>query len=222
MLVHRGEEHSRYIPQDVLGAVAVVDVEIQHGDRSDTTRPCLQGGHRHRAQVAEAHDAFPLGMMSRGPEQAERRFARQGEVQGPDRPADGPAGVVRNPVVPGRVGIEIPRRAQPGEVARGMGAQEGRVRHLRRRGPRQRQRLLSPEQVQRARHPGGLLGVAGTAIAEAAFIGDDGHGPTMPAAGPVGQPRSGVADSSWGNFLFHPPGASASVLSLLAVPAATT
>ncbi len=70
-------EHARVVPEDVLGAVAVVHVPVEH---EDPFPPFGQGGggHGHVVQEAEAHGLVPGGVMARGPHRHEGHIALSG------------------------------------------------------------------------------------------------------------------------------------------------
>ncbi len=76
MLERRDHQHARIVGEDLLGAVAVVDVEVDH-------RHALEGVRGERVRHAdgdvveetEPHRAIALGMVSGRPHSAERRRA---------------------------------------------------------------------------------------------------------------------------------------------------
>src|SRR5206468_4015756 len=76
MLESSYHEHARVAGENVFGAVAVVDIEIDDGDPLDTV-----GGHRVRradrdvVEQAETHRPVALGVVARRPNRAERGLA---------------------------------------------------------------------------------------------------------------------------------------------------
>ncbi len=65
-LVHRDVEHFRFVLEDVLRAVAVVDVDIDDGDATGAEAAGMRGGYRHVVVETEAHGAVVLGVVPRG------------------------------------------------------------------------------------------------------------------------------------------------------------
>ena len=64
MLESRAEHHSRIFVERVLGAVAVVDVEIEDRDALEAVRlDGVHGADRHVVEDAEAHGAIGRGVM---------------------------------------------------------------------------------------------------------------------------------------------------------------
>ena len=67
-LVGRRVHDGRIVPEDVLGAVAVVDVEIDDGDALDAVRRLrVPGGDRRVVEEAEAHRRRRLGVVAGRP-----------------------------------------------------------------------------------------------------------------------------------------------------------
>ncbi len=76
-LVGRGVHDGRIAPEDVLGAVAVVDVEIDDGDALDAMgRLGVPGGDRRVVEEAEAHRRRRLGVVAGRPVWRRRRCRR--------------------------------------------------------------------------------------------------------------------------------------------------
>src|SRR5215212_2041491 len=103
-LVHREVQHSRVGVEDVLRAVAVVDVPVEDGDPVDPLRAGVLGGYRGVVQEAEAHPVIPSGVMARGAGDGEGRRSGKGALDGPD---GGPARQSR-----GLPGVRVEARIQ--------------------------------------------------------------------------------------------------------------
>ena len=84
ILVHRHVEHVRIGLEDVLRAVAVVDVVVDDGDAGRAERARMRGGNRDVVEQAEAHRAVPFRVVARRPHQRHRRQMRRA-----DHPLDG-------------------------------------------------------------------------------------------------------------------------------------
>ena len=76
--MRRDVEHMRIGFEDVLRAVAVMDVVIDDGDlaRAEMTR--VGGGDRYIVEQAEAHRARALGVVPRRPHDRDRGPVRSG------------------------------------------------------------------------------------------------------------------------------------------------
>ena len=175
MLVDGGEPDPLRSRQDVLGSVAVVDVEVEDADAVQSGGPRLQHGDGDGAEVAESHGVIAGRMVSGRTHQAQGGFALAGEFEGPKRGADSASGVVADAGEEGRVAVEILGHAQTFEMSGRMGTQQRGVRHRRGVGPLHRQRLLVPQQFGRALDARGFLGMPDGAVFGAARIVDDGH-----------------------------------------------
>src|SRR3546814_17561737 len=71
-LVGRGVEQVGIVPEGRLGAVAVMHVEVHHGDAAQAVRlTCMQGTDRDVVEQAEPHGAVRLGMVAGRPHGAE-------------------------------------------------------------------------------------------------------------------------------------------------------
>ena len=112
MLVDGKERHAVALGQDVLGAVAVMHVEVEHGDFFRAGRLGLERGDGDRAEVAKSHRAFLRGVMPRRTQQAEVWLAGLGEIERLERAADAAKGVVADAFVVGGVAVEIVRLAR--------------------------------------------------------------------------------------------------------------
>jgi hypothetical protein len=89
--------------EEVLGAVAVVDVVVEDGDPGGALAAEVLGGHRHVVEEAEAHGEGALGMVSGRADGGEGRPGGQRELGRPEGRLDrGPGsgeGAVRQRVV---------------------------------------------------------------------------------------------------------------------------
>ena len=108
--VDRAGEHPRVVVEDLLGAVAVVGVDVDHGDRPvDARRSSAAGGDRRVVEIAGAAEAVASGVMARRPgagvgdRLAARRPGRRRSA--PRRPPPAPP-----PRCPGRSGSSCRRR----------------------------------------------------------------------------------------------------------------
>ncbi len=92
-LMHRDKEDAGIVLDEILGAVAVVDVEIEDGDTRKAVMvervSCADGD---AAQKAETHSRCPLGMVAGGTDGAEgaRGLAGQDEIDGAHHRTRGP------------------------------------------------------------------------------------------------------------------------------------
>ena len=76
--------HPRIIAEDVLGAVAVVHIEVHDGHPIEpVVLECVRRTDSHVVEEAEAHGSAMLRMMARRPHAAERvgRLAREHQVR---------------------------------------------------------------------------------------------------------------------------------------------
>jgi hypothetical protein len=104
--------------EDVLGAVAVVNVPIEDGYPLGATRAGVLGGYSDVVQQAEAHPVAPTGVMTRRTGDGEGRRPGEGALDRPHgRPARQGRGIpgVR---VEGRVEVNVAsaRRGEPFET----------------------------------------------------------------------------------------------------------
>ena len=91
--------------EDVLGAVAVVDVPVQDRYAPQPARAGVLGGDGGVVEEAESHPVARARVMPRRPGYGEGRRARQGAL---DRPDCGPAGEERRlPGVLVEAGVRI-------------------------------------------------------------------------------------------------------------------
>jgi hypothetical protein len=90
-LVRRAVHHGRIGPENILGAVAVMDVEIDHRGAGDTVFALgVARGDRGVVEEAKAHRLVDLGMMAGRAYRDERvvMTARHHSIGGGDRTAD--------------------------------------------------------------------------------------------------------------------------------------
>ena len=109
MLERRDHQHPRIGGEDVLGAVAVMDIEIDDGHALDAVSGHrVRGADRDVVEEAEAHRAVALGMMTGRANRAERGAALAGydEVRREHDGARGMTGRGQRMRVHRRVGIE--------------------------------------------------------------------------------------------------------------------
>ena len=176
MLVHGKKFDARPVQQNVLRAVAVVDVEIKHGDALGTGGRRFERGDGDVVEIAEAHGFFARGVVAGRAHEAENIFAGAGNFQRVQRGGNGRAGVAGNVFKERRVGIEIFRRFEAGEHFGRVGAEDLLVVSAGGRNPSERQLRLAFQQCGRVRNALRAFRVAGARIAGARFVGDDGHG----------------------------------------------
>jgi len=96
-LVARGIEHRAVVLENVLGAIAVMDVEIDDGDAACAKLAlCFTGDDRDRVDEAEAHRPAALGMVAGRADGAEgiSRFAQGDSFQRGKAGAEGGRGSV--------------------------------------------------------------------------------------------------------------------------------
>ena len=138
-------------PEDVLGAVAVVHVEIDHRHAFGTMGgACVVGGDRGLVEEAEAHGAAAFGMMARRAQGAEDivGLAREHGIDAGRRRPDRMKCRLQRAGRHGGVGIEkleaLGRRDRlhAAQVLRHMGAQDVFLASGRRRTPRQVAKMI--------------------------------------------------------------------------------
>ena len=98
MLERRNHQHARIVGEDRLGAVAVMDVEIDDRHAFEAVRQRVRGADGDVVEQAESHRAVALGVVSGRTHRAERvaAFARQHEIgRQHDRARRVPRGVER-------------------------------------------------------------------------------------------------------------------------------
>ena len=119
VLVERHVEHVRVVPEDRLGAVAVVGVPVEHRHPLDAGGPRVRrrdGGVVHQA---EAHGAGRLGVVAGRPAEAERGPDVAGQ-HGVDRRRGGARGDDRGVVAPlAHDRVEVDRPSARARRARG-------------------------------------------------------------------------------------------------------
>src|SRR5512137_643591 len=81
-LVDREEGSAGFVKQDRLGAVAVVDVEVEYGDALAAIGQGLKGDDRGIVQVTKAHRSPWSGVMARRAHEAEDGFPAGSAAQG--------------------------------------------------------------------------------------------------------------------------------------------
>src|SRR3979411_389428 len=104
------QSNSRILSDNVLGAVAMVCVEIPNGDTLSAVFQSVERGDRDVAEITKAHGAIARGVMSRWPHQAERALALQSRARGVDGGTGRANGVIVDIRIARRVGIEVVRR----------------------------------------------------------------------------------------------------------------
>ena len=77
MLEGGAQHHAGIVVEDLLGAVAVVHVEVDDGHAGKPARPRVGRGHGHVVEEAEPHRAVALGVMTGRTHQTEGRLASQ-------------------------------------------------------------------------------------------------------------------------------------------------
>ncbi len=145
VLVGRDVEDGLVVLEDLLGAVAVVDVDVDHGDARRALRAGVGGGHRDVVEQAEPHRPLALGVMPRRPHEHQRRSAARHRVvdadqRRPGRQASQLVGLRRGE----RVGIEHRGAARGSRDALDVVAIVDRPQLLERRRPRRQDRPALP------------------------------------------------------------------------------
>ena len=114
-------------------------------------------------------------MMAGRAHEAENIFAGAGKFQSVERGGNGCARVTGNVFKEGRVGVEIFRHGEARAHFGRVGAEDLFIRHAARRNPGQDQFCLAFQPFDRGRDSLRAFGMAGARVADAVFIGDDGH-----------------------------------------------
>lgn len=90
-----GVEDIGVLLEEMLGPVAVMDVEVEDGDPGTTVVAAqVLAGHRGVIEVAETHGSIPLGVVPGLPHRGERSAASGRVVRGVERGLDRPPGGV--------------------------------------------------------------------------------------------------------------------------------
>ena len=176
VLVNGEKRAAGLILEDGFGAVAVMHIEVEHGDFFHTGGAGGEHGGGDGIEIAEAHRAVAGRVVSGRTQEAEVGFAFAREGEGVQRAADGAAGVGVDAVVGGRVAVEEGRGRDAFDVIGEMRAEQRLVGDGEGFEPGDGQIFLRAEMREGVRDAGGALGVAGLRIGEAAFVGDDVHG----------------------------------------------
>src|SRR5690625_3440381 len=71
--MQRRVEQTRFVPEDLLRAVSVMNIKIDDGDALQTVyRPCMSSGGSGVIEQAKTHRAIAFGMMPWWPHRTER------------------------------------------------------------------------------------------------------------------------------------------------------
>ena len=92
--------------QNILGAVAMVHVKIEHGHFFDAVSAGGEGGDGDAVEEAKAHGAFLGGMMAGRAEQGKVGLAVAGQLQSAQGTARGAAGVAVDIWIIGSIAIK--------------------------------------------------------------------------------------------------------------------
>ena len=123
VLVDGKEFETGLVDEDVLGAVAVMDVEVKDGDAFGAGGGGGEGGDGDVVQVAKTHGGSAQGMVAGGAHEAEDGFAGASGGEGIEGRGDGGAGTDGDVFKIGSVVVEIFGLGQPGEDGGVMGAE---------------------------------------------------------------------------------------------------
>jgi hypothetical protein len=107
MLVDGDEEGAGLVEEDVLGTVAVVDVEVEDGNALDAPGAGGECGDGGVVEVAEAHGAVAGGVVTGRAHEAEGGLAGEGELEGGEGGGCGAAGVEVDLGQPCGVHVEV-------------------------------------------------------------------------------------------------------------------
>jgi len=176
MLVDGDEEGAGLVEEDVLGTVAVVDVEVEDGDALDAPGAGGECGDGGVVEIAEAHGAVAGGVVTGRAHEAEGGLAGEGELEGGEGGGCGAAGVEVDLGQPCGVHVEVTGFFEALEVGDGVGAEEVLVGDLARLGPLEGEIGLLLEACFGGGNALGPLRVTRGVVTGATFIRDDRHG----------------------------------------------
>ena len=135
--------------QDRFGAVAMMNIEVEHRHPAHARRPGFQHGNGHRVQVTESHRAIGRRVMARRTQQAEGLLSLSCQAQGVEGTTHTALRVSTNVRMRRCVQVEITGHIQSLQVPPVVGALELRFRHRTRLSPRQLKRRLGFEPFHR-------------------------------------------------------------------------
>ena len=187
VLVDRNESRAFGAVQDILGAIAVVHVEVEHGHLFGVVCAGMKGGDGDAVEKTKPHGALTSGVMAGRAEQGKVGFAGLSEFQRAQGAANGTACVGINIRIIGRIAVKRPLGLgdQP-HVSFFVGAGDQGVGHFGGLVPGDLQLGLLAQQFEGAGHALRAFGMKFLRIVEATFIGDHVHGAS------VGQGAGGV------------------------------
>ena len=175
MLVDGKKLHAGLVQQNVLGAIAMMHVEVKNADAFRTGGTGFERGDGDVVEVAEAHGFFAQRMVAGRAHEAENRFALARSRERVQRGGDRRAGVSANVLEIRRVLIERLRHGEPREDCRRVGAENDFVGDAGGLGEIKRQFRLVFQQGDGVFDARRAFGIARLAVAGAAFVGDDFH-----------------------------------------------
>ena len=168
-----------------LGAIAVVDVEVDHRHPRQPGRLGHTRRHREVGVEAEAHGPVRFGMVARRPDGAEGplQLARRHCPDGSDRRAGGPLRGLKAADVHRRIGVEphqpprLAGRADLLEIGPVMHTGEVGLLRARRLAPVEVKRRVVGQSIQHRAEPLGPLGMAcALVVAEHGGVAVEGEG----------------------------------------------
>lgn len=176
VLVDGKEFHAGLVEEDVLGAVAVVNVEIEDGDAFGPGGGGGEGGDGDVVQIAEAHGGGAEGVVAGGAHEAEDGFAGAAGGEGIEGGGDGGAGADGDVGKVRGVVVEVLGFGEAGEHGGGVGAEEVGLQLTGLGGdPVEGEVELFLEAGDGGDDAGGALGVPGLLVAGAGGFVNDFH-----------------------------------------------
>jgi len=174
-LVNGKKSSAGVVQENGFGAVAVMDVEIEDGDPFCAGGQGFEDGDGDGVQVAKAHADIARGVMTGRAHEAEGAFAGARRGQRGQSAANRTARVVRDAGMPGRVAIEVLIFLQARDEGGAVGAENGGFSDRQGFGPSEGQFQLVAKTFKRAADAGGALGMGGTGVIDALFVGNNFH-----------------------------------------------
>ena len=174
MLMHGDVAELGVSGADVLGAIAVMGIQIPNGNARDAARESVEGRDGDRVQIAESHRLAACRVVTRRPHQRESPLASQRESRAFDRRAGRSCSVLENAIVIRRVGIEMVPLIQVSEVPLRVRLEHGIAPRWRRRSPLPFG-VRAPQVLSRPTHALRSFGVSGRAVAGTALVMENGH-----------------------------------------------
>src|ERR1041384_4887475 len=127
-LVNGKKSQPLAVEQNIFRPVAVVNIEVEHGNFFEPARLRLECRNGDIVQVTKSHGLIFGGVMTRRTDEAEDNFARGGQPLSMQGASDRSPGVLRNAGMRGRVGVKILRLRKRFEMASSVGSKQCLVR----------------------------------------------------------------------------------------------